>query len=65
MTAASARDARKQPASIMSLIEYEPRQGPARSEQITCANCLKPTEKVGPLKRRFFAESGWVRRLGF
>jgi len=49
----------------LNLIDYEPLRGPARSEQIACANCLKPTEKVGPLKKRFFAESGWVRRLGF
>lgn len=49
----------------LSLIDYEPAQGPARSEQITCANCVRPTEKPGPLKKRLFAESGWVRRLGF
>jgi len=49
----------------LSLIEYEPVQGPARSEQITCTNCVMPTEKASPLKKRFFADSGWARRLGF
>lgn len=49
----------------LSLIDYEPAQGPARSEQITCANCVGPTEKASPLKKRFFAENRWVRRLGF
>jgi len=49
----------------LKLVGYEPAQGPARSEQISCGNCVKPTEKVSPLKRRVFAERGWIRRLGF
>ena len=49
----------------LKLIDYEPVQGPARSEQIASANCVRPTEKASQLKRRFFAENGWVRRLAF
>ena len=49
----------------LKLVGYEAAQGPARSEQIACADCVKPEEKAGPLKKRFFAENRWVRRLGF
>ncbi len=49
----------------LKLVGYEPARGPAQSEQIACADCLGPEEKAGPLKKRFFAESVWVRRLRF
>jgi len=49
----------------LRLVGYESAQGPARSEQIACASCVRADEQARRLEKRFFAESAWARRLGF
>jgi len=48
----------------LKLVGYVKDQGPAKSEQITCVDCINPGEVWPQLRRSFFSKSAWVRRLG-
>jgi hypothetical protein len=48
----------------LMLVNYAKAQGPAKAEQMVCADCVTPGEIAVRFRKSLFSKIAWIRRLG-